>query len=133
MGCFEDARAAELSRTLMWAALSVWSARGRAMNDLLDVQDSLGFGAGLVEQMVLRKRKKREATVARQTLKFEANLSKRRRAAGAVVVSRSQRSWLAKALSVKFGSWVRTESSDEERVALRDDLLRQGAVVFPVF
>jgi ribonuclease HI len=126
-------RAASLSRTLMWGAFLVWSARCRAMNDLLDEHDSLGFGAGLVEQMVVRKHKKLAKTEARQTLRFEAKRSKRRQDAGVAESSREQRPWLAKALSVKFGSWVNTKSSDEERVAQRDDLLRQGVVVFPVF
>jgi hypothetical protein len=126
-------RAASLSRTLMWGAFSVWSARCRAMNDLLDEHDSLGFGAGLVERMVARKRRKLAETEARQTLKFEARRSKRRREAGVTESSRTQRSWLAKALSVKFGSWVQTKSSDEERMAQRDALLRQGVVMFPVF
>jgi hypothetical protein len=126
-------RAASLSRTLMWGAFSVWSARCRAMNNLLDEHDSFGFGAGLVEQMVARKHRKRAATEARQSLKFEAKRSQRLWKAGGPVSTRQQRSWLAKALSVKFGSWVQTRSTDEERVAQRDDLLRQGAVVFPVF
>jgi hypothetical protein len=46
-----QARAGELTATLMWGALAVWSARCSAMNDLLLARDN-GFANGLVETLV---------------------------------------------------------------------------------
>lgn len=123
-------RMARLRRVLVWGAMSVWSARSRAMNDLLDASDSSGFVEVLARRRTGRRRRVAEAAASRRTTKFA---QRRPLPGGAVPSSRPQRSFLARALAVRFGCWESTPTFEEQLDEERVHLLRRGEVRFPRF
>jgi ribonuclease HI len=143
-----QARASELTLTLMWGAMSVWSARCAAMNALLPSAGN-GFADGLVERLLARKRTStalaREKAEARFVARNAERTAKREaRQAGqgtgpavaagtSVAVGRPRRSLLVRTRSEQYGHFVSRQSEAEERQEVRAELLRGTEVVFPAY
>jgi hypothetical protein len=141
-----QARASELTVTLMWGALAVWSARCAAMNALLTSKTN-GFADGLVDLLLARKRKAKTKAKQNAEKRFLERMKTRvakqaawqARHGGAATASpsiaqdRPRRTLLTRTRAQRLGDFISQPTEEEERLEIRGDLLKGTDIVFPSF